>query len=109
MAQLEHEHSHDHPGPAQYVEIAVILAVFTAIEVVLYEGLKRGLAEAVAVPGLIVVTLLKFALVVLWFMHLRFDHKLFRRVFAVGVLLALGVFGVVAATFYLGQPGNVSL
>lgn len=95
------EHHPGHPGVAQYVEIAIFLAVFTALEVALYEGMRRGLIAWIGVTGLLVVTALKFALVVLWFMHLRFDHALFRRVFLVGIVLAIAVFGVVAAMFFL--------
>ena len=89
-----------HPGVGQYVEIFVILAVLTGIEVGLY-GFRESLGTVVTTPALLFLTALKFMLVVLWFMHLRFDHKLFRRVFFVGIGLAVLVFAVVASTFYL--------
>jgi cytochrome c oxidase subunit IV len=89
-----------HPGVAQYVEIGVILAVLTGIEVSMY-AYRHTLSRAVTTPTLLVLTVLKFLLVVLWFMHLRFDHKMFRRVFFFGVALAIVVFGVVGAIFYL--------
>jgi cytochrome c oxidase subunit 4 len=50
------------------------------------------------VPVLIVLSLSKFLLVVLWFMHLRFDNRLFSTFFTGGLLLALAVFIVVLAT-----------
>lgn len=102
MADTEYDKEHAHPGVGQYVEIGVILAVMTLLEVILFESFDRGLLKSVGIPALIILTILKFMLVVLWFMHLRFDHKLFRRVFFVGVGLALLVFGIVGVNFYVG-------
>ncbi len=42
----------------------------------------------------------KFALVVLWFMHLKFESRLFMRLFVTGLVLALTLFAVVLATFF---------
>lgn len=93
-----------HPSAGQYVEIAAILAVLTTVEVLLYVY-REPLGRQVTIPALLVLTVLKFALVGLWFMHLRFDHKLFRRLFMAGIALAAVVFAVVGATFYLGAGG----
>ena len=41
----------------------------------------------------------KFAMVVLWFMHLRFDSRIFRRLFVTGIFLAIGVYLIVLLTF----------
>jgi hypothetical protein len=43
---------------------------------------------------------MKFALVALWFMHLKFDSRLFRRLFVAGLLIALAVFAIVLGTFF---------
>jgi cytochrome c oxidase subunit IV len=93
-----------HPGVAQYIEIGVILAILTGIEVSMYT-FRDALGQAITTPTLLVLTAIKFMLVVLWFMHLRFDHKMFRRVFFFGVALATIVFGVLGANFYLGGIG----
>lgn len=103
MAQPEHEAEHTHPGVGQYVEIGIILAVMTLIEVIIFESFDSGLALAVGVPALIVLTILKFMLVVMWFMHLRFDHKMFRRLFMIGIGLSFLVYGIVAANWFLGE------
>jgi hypothetical protein len=42
---------------------------------------------------------MKFFLVAMWFMHLRFDSKIFRRLFVAGIVLATIVFGIVLLTF----------
>ncbi|CAN5533981.1 hypothetical protein BH24ACT26_BH24ACT26_22430 [soil metagenome] len=94
---------HTHPTPRNYVNIAIVLAVITAAEVAIYyvEAL-----ESILVPVLILFAFLKFFLVVSWFMHLRFDSKLFRRLFVTGLILAGLVFAVVLVTFFthLGGP-----
>lgn len=92
MAETEHSW---HPGVREYVMIGIILAVLTAIEVALYFA---PIVRQAMIPALLFLTVLKFVLVVAWFMHLRFDHTLFRRVFMVGIALALAVFGIVIAT-----------
>ncbi len=103
MAQTENDSDHPaHPGVGQYVEIGVILAVMTLLEVIIYESIDSGLNTAIGIPALILLTILKFSLVVMWFMHLRFDHKLFRRFFYVGLALAALVYGIVAANWFLG-------
>jgi cytochrome c oxidase subunit IV len=101
----EHEPEHTHPGVGQYVEIGIILAVMTALEVVILESFDAGLSTAIGIPALIILTVLKFLLVVMWFMHLRFDHKMFRRFFYIGVLLSIFVYGIVAANWFFGEVG----
>lgn len=93
--------SGSHPGVSEYVQIGAVLAVLTSVEVGLYL-MRERLLPGVMIPSLLALTVLKFGLVVLWFMHLRFDHWLFRRLLLAGITLAVTVFGVVAATFYLG-------
>ena len=92
----EAEELHVHPQPRQYINVAIILAVLTAIEVAIYyvEGVR-----VILVPILIVLAILKFVLVALWFMHLRFDSNIFKRLFVTGLVLALLVFAVVLVFF----------
>jgi cytochrome c oxidase subunit IV len=106
-APVEEQELSHHPGPRQYVGVAVVLALITSIEVAIYyvESLKSLL-----VPMLIFFSFIKFMLVALWFMHLRFDSRLFRRLFVTGVILAFVVFGVVLSIFFLHQqagPGQL--
>jgi len=87
--------AHAHPGPFEYIKVAFVLAAVTAAEVIVYymSGLK-----SVLVPVLVGMSALKFALVGLYFMHLKFDTRLFRRLFALGIALAIIVYSVVLAT-----------
>jgi len=87
-----------HPGPAAYVKVAVILAVATAIEVGLYY-VTDDMPAPLYIALLMFFMVFKFAMVVLWFMHLRFDSLLFRRLFVAGLLLAVAVYLVVLFTF----------
>jgi heme/copper-type cytochrome/quinol oxidase subunit 4 len=89
-----------HPGPREYVLIAVVLAVVTGLEVALFY--MDFLPSTAVVSALLLLMTIKFALVVLWFMHLRFDPPVFKRLFVTGLALALSVFLVVMLTFGAG-------
>ncbi|MGH9036105.1 MAG: cytochrome C oxidase subunit IV family protein [Acidimicrobiia bacterium] len=86
-----------HPGPRQYIGVAAILAVLTAVEVGLYYTDLAGLALVSILLGLAAV---KFGMVAAYFMHLKFDGRLLRRLFGTGIVLAGGVYTV--ALFTLG-------
>jgi len=88
--------SHDHPGEAQYIKIALILAVITAAEVAIY---YVPALEGVLVPALIAFSVVKLLLVVAFFMHLRFDSRLFRRLFIAGIALAVFCFTAMLTSF----------
>lgn len=77
--------SRDHPSPAEYVKIATVLAVITVFEVTAYYiEVLRG----ILVPMLLVLSAMKFSLVALWYMHLKFDSRLFSALFMGGLALA---------------------
>ena len=79
----EHAGSHaGHPSAKEYVRIAVILFVLTGLEIgASYAGVSIG----ILIPTLWVLAIVKFALVVLWFMHLRFDDRRYARFFVMGL------------------------
>ena len=92
---------HSHPTAGLYFKVGLILFVLTALEVGLYEityGERAGsLAPAIKplfVPLLLLLSAAKFALVAMFYMHLKQDHKLFTGVFVFPVIIA--VFVVVA-------------
>lgn len=103
----DHEaHQHQHPTDATYIKVALILAVLTALEVGTYfiNDASTTLLVAVLFPMMIV----KFAAVCLWFMHLRFDNPIFKRVFVFGLLLAVVVYLIVltAMDFWSSSYGS---
>ncbi len=104
MAEEDIEAQHDHPGRSTYIEIAAILAVMTTVEVLLY-AFRDALGRAVTTPALIILTIAKFLMVGLWFMHLRFDHPVLRRLFVGGLALAAAIFAIVTADWFLGSNG----
>ena len=89
-----------HPGPREYVMIAVVLAIVTALEVALFY--VDFLPSSAVVTGRLLLMTIKFALVILWFMHLRFDPPVFKRLFVTGLALAMSVFLIVTLTFGAG-------
>lgn len=95
---MSSEHQAHHPTPAQYWKIAVVLAVLTAIEVAMYyidRALGLGSLNALI---LISLALLKFVMVVGWYMHLRFEKPMLNRFFAAGFTLAMALYLVVLAS-----------
>ncbi len=103
-SSADHIEEHGHPTPRKYVGIAIILAVLTAIEVA---ASYIDAIEPILVPVLLVLALAKFQMVAAWFMHLRFDSPLFKRLFVTGLVTALLVFGVVLWWFF-SHGGPVS-
>jgi cytochrome c oxidase subunit 4 len=51
-------------------------------------------------PALMIMMVVKFIMVVSYFMHLKFDNKLFTWIFYAGLILAIGVYSVALATFH---------
>jgi cytochrome c oxidase subunit IV len=92
----EHASGHAEGGHATwktYVIVGVILTVITAIEVAIF---YIPALSAVLVPTLLVLSAAKFGIVVLWYMHLKFDSRIFWRVFFGPLFLAaLVVIGMI--------------
>ena len=88
---------HDHPSDKAYVQIALILGLFTLIEVGTYwpfgEYFERH--DLLLIGLLTVLMIIKFVIVVGYFMHLKFDSKVYRWMFVTGLILALGVYFIV--------------
>jgi cytochrome c oxidase subunit IV len=85
-----------HPGPRQYVMVAIVLSIATAVEVGLY---YLDIPHPLFVAMLLLFAIFKFSLVVLWFMHLRFDNAIFRRLFVTGLILAIAIYTIVLVIF----------
>ena len=90
--------SHDpqqmrHPTFMQYVVIAVILFVVTMVEFVLIwekAGISDDLGQS-KIPLLIVLSAFKFVIVIMFYMHLKFDNRLLSGIFLAGLALAFAV------------------
>jgi cytochrome c oxidase subunit 4 len=87
----------DHADVGTYVKVAVILTVVTALEfAVIY---IRALTP-ILVPLLLVMSAAKFALVVMFFMHLRYDSRALTTLFVGPLVVAIGL--IVALTTLTG-------
>lgn len=77
-----------HASTKTYLVIAAILTVITIIEVGVF---YMPAMHAILPPTLLILSAAKFALVVGFYMHLRYDHNLFRAVFVLPLLIAAAV------------------
>lgn len=78
--------SQAHPGAAVYVIVAGFLVVLTAMELTVFyvQALKP-----VLVPVLLILAAAKFALVAMFYMHLKYDSRIFSAIFFLPMLMAV--------------------
>lgn len=79
---------HEHPTWSTYWKVAVILTLITVVEVWIYY-IPAFVASRFFVPTLLILSVIKFAIVVLFYMHLRYDHKLFKALFTGPLIIAV--------------------
>lgn len=93
MADSSHS---EHPSAATYFKVAMGLVVLTGLEVIVFffDWLSYGI-----IPVLAVFSVAKFAMVIMFYMHLKYDHKLFSVLFLTGLFLAIGVIFALMALF----------
>ena len=94
---MSNQHQVHHPTPGQYWRIAGVLAILTGVEVAVFYVNRAS--DLGIFNGLILMTLavLKFVIVVGWYMHLRFESPLLSRFFAGGFILAMSLYAIVLA------------
>ena len=83
--------------PMQYVWIGVALTLITVAELAASLWFELG---AALIPLLLFLSAVKFVVVVAFYMHLRFEHKLLMQVFTGSFLLAGGVLIALIALFW---------
>ncbi len=102
------DHEHAHPGVGTYVKIGIVLFAITALEVGAYDlGYNRAgttfgsILHPIVVPVLMVLSAIKFALVAMYYMHLKPDSKLFTGVFVFSLIIAaVVIFSLIALFAY---------
>ena len=82
------DHAHEHPTWKQYRWVALILTVITALEVWAYY-VPKLVASPFFVPLLLIMSAAKFIIVVMFYMHLKYDHRLFKAVFTGPLIIAM--------------------
>ncbi len=96
----------DHASSKTYIQIALILAVLTTLEVVAFY-----LPDGIRPPGwmlllvLVLLSVVKFGLVASYFMHLRYDHRIYASCFAGGLVIATGT--ILALVMLFREPSNL--
>lgn len=104
----DHSHGAEHgasghahgPTTGTYLLVAAVLTIITAVEVWIFY--IPAIAQSAAfVPTLLILSAVKFFTVIGFYMHLKYDHKLFRRLFGGPFLIAIGT--IVAFLFLFGK------
>jgi len=99
-------HGGGHASLRTYIQVALALAIITAVEVAtLYvPGIPKGLL----VTSLLAMSVVKFALVVGFFMHLKYDSAIMRAMFigplVISILLILAIMALFGAYLLLPRP-----
>jgi len=75
-----------HASVATYIKVALVLTAVTAIEV---GAIYIRALHPILVPTLLVLSLAKFSLVALFFMHLRYDSRTLSFLFVGPLLIAI--------------------
>jgi cytochrome c oxidase subunit 4 len=92
-AARSHEY---HPSTREYLRVGLILIAFTCLEVWLSYS---SLSGTPLIAALLACTLIKFVMVVGYFMHLKFDNGRFSRMFTLGAVGAFTLYAVVLLSF----------
>lgn len=101
----DHAHAageHAHPTWKTYRWVALILTLVTIIEVWAYY-IPELVASRAFVPALLIMSAFKFVVVVMFYMHLKYDHKLFRTLFIGPMIIA--ALTLIALLFLFGHLG----
>lgn len=99
---MHDQHSHPVHGTRTYWIIGAILFVVTALEIAAYY--VEDQLGAAAAPTILVLSAIKFFLVVMFFMHLKYDSKVFTGIFIFPALLATLVITSLFLLYHLLHP-----
>jgi azurin len=103
----ETEHTSNHPTFNQYALIAIVLFAITIVEFLLIWD-RVGIADDLGpskIPILVALSTVKFAIVIMYYMHLKLDNRLFGTVFIAGLVLAFLV-GIALISTFVGFEGE---
>lgn len=95
--------AHHGPEPREYVRIALVLAALTALEVSTY-FVDFG---PLGIPLLIGLMFIKFVMVANFFMHLKFDNRLYTRLLYTGLILAITLYALTLLIMYVGSAPTI--
>jgi cytochrome c oxidase subunit 4 len=88
-ASAHAEHGDEaHPTWSTYWKVATILTLITVGEVRIYY-IPSFVATSYFIPTLLILSALKFAIVVMYYMHLKYDARIYRALFGGPLLIAM--------------------
>jgi cytochrome c oxidase subunit 4 len=91
-SRAEHGGGQSHGSTKLYWIFAVILCVFTFCEWLIFDKrLDWNITNNILVPSLLFLSLVKFVMVVGWYMHLRYDPGWMKKVFLVSLVMGGGI------------------
>src|SRR3954469_16704418 len=99
-----HDHGHEESKFQIYVQIAMLLAVITGVEII---GVYLPFAKWFIITALVVLSVVKFLFVIFYFMHLRWDKPFCTILFFIGLVLAGGT--VAALLMLFGAEASLPL
>jgi azurin len=88
----------------QYVLVAAILFIITIVEFFAIFP-DPDLIGAAKIPVLVILSAIKFAIVIMFYMHLKFDHRMFTILFLAGLALAFAV-GIAVLGMFAALDGS---
>ena len=95
-----------HPGPGTYAFIALVLSMITLLE--FWAFYMPWLHQiGLFMPVLIVLSGIKFSLVAMFYMHLKFDHGVFSKLLVLGVILAACIMMALLTLFFVSHPPGI--
>jgi len=89
-------HSHHESRYNVYVQIAMVLAIITGMEILL---IFLPFATWLVVGSLVVLSAVKFLFVIFFFMHLRWDKVICTAIFFIGLVLGGGTLWALVRLF----------
>ena len=79
-----------------FVNLALFMAAVTGIELII---IFIPFANWIVMTAIVVLSLVKFAGVLIWFMHLVYDKLFYTILFLIGLFIALGTFTALLLLF----------
>ena len=95
-----HAAEHVHPSAWTYIKVGIILTLITVVEVWAYY-IDSFVASRAFVPSLLIMSAAKFIIVVAFYMHLKYDARLFRALFTGPLIIA--VVTIISLMFLFGH------
>ena len=90
-----------HSGTGLYITVAIILAVITYLEYAIVEFPPTWMSSSWVLFLVVAMSIVKFWMVIWFFMHLRDDPKIYTGFFSSGMVIGVGTFVVLIAMFIL--------